>query len=152
MTCSVAHPWRCYPIYRRDSGQDSEKSRCCLARKARGSVRRNCWAQDAQGSAGSRRRGGECGCYWSSSGAFAERGGAAAALDHAQGVAAVAARLAAQLVHLRAHQDHPATADAQFRWIEGGHSREIKGSAFVVDVDFNPVAAEVTLNLNLGVG
>src|SRR5947208_183819 len=42
----------------------------------------------------------------------------AAALDHAQGIAAFTARLAAEFIHQRSHEENATAADAQFGRVE----------------------------------
>ena len=53
---------------------------------------------------------------------------AATAPDHAKRVAALAARLATQLVHQGRMRNTPA-ADAQLAWVQVRHGREIEWSA-----------------------
>src|SRR5437667_12538424 len=75
-----------------------------------------------------------------------------AALDHAQGVAALAARLTAQLVHQLPHQENAPAAGAQLGWVEMGHRRQVERPALVEELDLEPFGAEMALDLKLGLG
>src|SRR5438105_3413432 len=72
------------------------------------------------------------------------------AFDHAEGVATVGPPLAAQLVHDGTHEENTPTPDADFSWIEVGHCQQVEGLALVVDMDFDAVGHEKTLDLHGG--
>jgi hypothetical protein len=78
--------------------------------------------------------------------------GARTALDHAQHVTALAARLAAQLIHEGAHQKNAATADALFGRVQVGYRCEVERGALVDEEDFDAVRPEDTLDLQGCVG
>jgi hypothetical protein len=75
-----------------------------------------------------------------------------ATFDHAEGIAALATRLAAQFVHQLSHEEHAASADAHLGRIEVRHGRQIEGGALVEQVDFKTLGAKETLNLKLRLG
>src|SRR5262249_4120444 len=83
---------------------------------------------------------------------LADAAGVGPALDHAQHVAARAVRLAGQLVHQFAHQEHAAAADADLAGVKVRHLVDVEGLALVEQVDLEGVAVGVALDLNLGVG
>src|SRR5258708_38445902 len=58
-------------------------------------------------------------------------GGTRASLHHAEHVAALAARLATQLVHERAHQEHAATAGTFLGGVQVWHRRQVKLRALI---------------------
>src|SRR3954471_9030893 len=112
-------------------------------------ARRTHWAWEARDFAGRGYKGGmrfPQKCSSACGGRRAEKGGhtlpawsaitgrlgiALAALDHAQGIAAFAARLTAQLVHQLPHQENAPSAEPQLCWVEVRHCGEVERMAFV---------------------
>jgi len=79
---------------------------------------------------------------------FGTRGGISlAALDHSQGVAALAARLATQFVHERAHQKDAPASDAQFAGIQMGHRADIERFSLVKQLDLKALRYGLAFNL-----
>jgi hypothetical protein len=79
---------------------------------------------------------------------FGTRGGSSlAALDHSQGIAPLAARLATQLVHERAHQKDAPAADPQFAGIQMGHRADIERFSLVKQLDLEALRYGLTFNL-----
>src|SRR5262245_27477320 len=81
-----------------------------------------------------------------------DRAGPATELDHAQGVAALAARVAGQFVHERPHQEDAAAADTQLGRVEMGHGIQVERLALVEDTDLDAVGAERALDFEFGLG
>src|SRR5438874_938118 len=73
-------------------------------------------------------------------------------LDHAENVATLPARLAGQLIHDGAHDEDAASANAQLGGVEVRNGGEVERLAFVVQVDFDAIGADITLDLHLGIG
>jgi hypothetical protein len=169
--CSVGHSAPFYSQYRCASGEDSQNSRRQKSpREDRGSgetvapelpgpsgatgaresraVRRKAIARRTARKTG--------GCILGDArpglAAAGLGGGARAALHHAQHVAALAARLATQLVHEGAHQKHTATADALFGRVQVRDCRQVKRSALVDKENLDAVGPEETLDLKRRVG
>src|SRR5260370_13324083 len=79
---------------------------------------------------------------------FGTRGGIPlAALDHSQGIAPLAARLATQFVHESAHQKDAPAADAQFAGIQMGHRADIERFSLVKQLDLQALRYGLTFNL-----
>jgi hypothetical protein len=69
-------------------------------------------------------------------------------LDHAKCVTDFAARLTAQLVHKRTHQEDATAADAQLGGIQVRHGCEVERSTLIEQAHFYTLGMKEALDLN----